>query len=77
MDDFSDFGPSEDAAHRGGIQIPEFLEVEGPDSFKPIEECSRSEIEASILSLTMQAEALIDRAKALGLYLDERGDDGR
>jgi hypothetical protein len=39
--------------------------------FKPIEECSRDEIEAKIMSLTMQAGALIDEAKALGRYLED------
>ncbi len=59
---FSDSGPSEDDARKPSR--PAFLETE-PDSFKPLEERSRSEIQSKITSLTMQAAALIDQAKVL------------
>jgi hypothetical protein len=70
-----DPGPSEDDAHAaqqpGSIRVPAFIETE-PGSFKPVEECSRSEIETKIMSLTMQAQALTDEADALDRYLDQR-----
>lgn len=49
--------------------VPAFLETE-PGSFKPLEECSRDEIEAKINALTLQAGALIEEAQTLGRYLD-------
>ncbi len=48
-----------------------FIEV-GPDSFKTLKDCSRSEIETKVMSLTMQAQALIEEAKALDQYLEKR-----
>lgn len=43
--------------------IPAFLETES-GSYKPLGECSRDGVEAKNLSLTMQAQALMDEAKA-------------
>ena len=51
------------------ISLPAFLEIE-PGRYKPVETCSREEIEAKIMSLTMQAQALLDEAKVLGRFLD-------
>ncbi|WP_131809687.1 hypothetical protein [Mycolicibacter sinensis] len=67
-DMFTGPGPSDDAA-RSSASLPAFLE-DAPGSFKPLDKCSRSEIEARILSVTMQADALIAEAKALDNYLD-------
>ncbi len=64
---FTSSGPSEHDVRR--ITLPAFIETE-PGSFKPLDECSRNEVEAEIHSLLMQAQALMDEAKTLGHYLD-------
>jgi hypothetical protein len=64
---FTESGPSEEDARRS--VLPAFLEIE-PGRYKPVETCSREEIEAKIMSLTMQAQALLDEAKVLGRFLD-------
>lgn len=69
---FTGAGPADDDARKPG-QVPAFLEVE-PGSFKPLGECSRSEVSSTIMSLTMQANALVDQAKALDRYLESRTD---
>ncbi|OBI02924.1 hypothetical protein [Mycobacterium scrofulaceum] len=70
-------GPSEDDEHArlnpDTAVVPAFLEA-APGQFKPIEACSRAEIESTILSLTMRSQSLIDEARALERYLDLRGD---
>ena len=63
---FLDLGPSEDDARKP--LVPGFLEVE-PGSYKPLDECSRDEIGATIMSLRIQAQALLDEAKTLDRYL--------
>ena len=65
---FADDGPAEDDARKPGM-VSAFIETE-PGIHKPLEECSREEIQSRIISLTMQAEALIDEADALTRYLD-------
>lgn len=62
-------GPAEDDANKP--TVPAFPETE-PDSYKPLGECTRGEIEAAIMSLTLQAQALTDEAKMLGRYLEGR-----
>ena len=66
---FTDTGPSEDDTRKPSV--PAFLEAE-PGSYKPLEACSVAEIESAIMSRTIQAQALIDEAHALGQYLDNR-----
>ena len=65
---FADSAPCEDDA-RNAV-MPAFFEVE-PGSFKPVEKCSRGEIESTIMSMTIQAQALLDQAGNLQRYLDE------
>jgi hypothetical protein len=69
---FTDLGPSEDDAHTplpaNTFRLPAFIEVE-PGAYKPIEDCSRAEVEAAIMSLIIQGQALLDEAKALDRYL--------
>lgn len=71
------FPPSEDNEHANlnpsVVRVPAFLETE-PGVFTSIEDCSRSQIESQILSLTMHARALLDQAQALERYLDHRAD---
>jgi hypothetical protein len=66
---FTEDGPSEHDTRKPGM-MPAFLETE-PGSYKPLNECSRGEIEAKIMALTMQAGALIAEAVALAEYLSD------
>jgi hypothetical protein len=65
---FTGPGPSEDDARVPSVSA--FLETE-PGSYKPLDECSPAEIQAKIMSLMMQAQALLDEAKTLGQYLED------
>ena len=65
---FTDAGPSEDDARKPTVSA--FVETE-PGGYKPLAECSRPEIEAKIVSLTLQAQALIDEADMLSRYLGD------
>lgn len=64
---FSETGPSEDDVNEP--LLPGFIEVT-PGDYRPLDVCTRDEIETHILSLTMQAQALIEEAKLLELYLE-------
>jgi hypothetical protein len=66
---FANQGPSDDDVRKA--TVPAFLETE-PGAFKPLDECSRSEIQTKIISLTMAADALVDHARNLERYLDSR-----
>jgi len=65
---FPNGGLSDDDARRK-TTLPAFLEVT-PSSFKSLADCTREEVEAQIISRTMQAGALVDEATALQRYLD-------
>lgn len=67
---FADAGPPEDEARRPD-KLPAAVETE-PGNYKPLEQCSRPEVEAKIVSLMIQAQALLEEAKTLQRYL---GDD--
>jgi hypothetical protein len=49
--------------------LPAFIETE-PDRYKPIAECSRSEIAAEAMSRLIEAQSLFDVAAALMQYLE-------
>lgn len=70
-DMFTGHGPSEDDA-RDSDTVPAALEVV-PGSYKPLQDCSREEVESTMMSLMMQAESLLHQAKSLGRYLERRG----
>ena len=55
-------GASDDDA--SASTIPAFIEV-GPDSFKPIHECTVDELTAAADSLMLQAKQAMDDARAL------------
>jgi hypothetical protein len=68
-DMFSGLGPSEHDANQ--LTMPAFVETE-PGVHKALEECTRAEIEAQIMALIMQGQAMLDEAKTLYQYVDSR-----
>jgi hypothetical protein len=68
---FQGEGPSDDDVRKP--VLPAFLEVE-PGTFKPLEQCTGHEIRTTVLSMTMQARALIEEAKLLDRYGQDRPD---
>jgi hypothetical protein len=49
--------------------LPAFIQTQ-PDRYKPLAECSRSEIASEAMSRLIEAQSLFDLAGALMQYLD-------
>jgi hypothetical protein len=49
--------------------LPAFIETE-PDRYRPLAECSRSEVAAEAMSRLTEAQSLFDTAAALMQYLE-------
>jgi hypothetical protein len=50
------------------FSLPAFIETE-PDRYKPLDECSRSEIASEAMSRLIEAQSVFDTAAALVQYL--------
>jgi hypothetical protein len=50
------------------FSLPAFIET-APDKYKPLDQCSRSEIASEAVSRLIEAQSLFDTAAALVQYL--------
>jgi hypothetical protein len=61
-DRWAEEGDDDDLA--GEATIPAFIEV-APQSYKPVQECTASELRAAADSMLLQARSLMDEARRL------------